>query len=163
MTSVSAAETQQDNDGTNLGSSDLLAILRGGSAALSAKWSETDDDAADAAAKFQKATIEEILERSIRLQHRAEAKIEKEVGVQVGDAKLNLAEQAEEEERALLRGIERVETRSVLVSCATNLLLADLRGATDYSKAKRYLGKFRATPISVQNGKQPNIVSESSA
>jgi SWI/SNF-related matrix-associated actin-dependent regulator of chromatin subfamily A member 5 len=92
----------------SLGHDELLHILRGGSSALASTWAE--DGKEDAAARFQKAPIEEILIRSRRLQNIQTARVERDV---VGEVALttDTAIELEAEEERLLQGREAVQTR----------------------------------------------------
>lgn len=94
----------------SLSSGELCAILKGGAGALARPWG-SDSNATDGGfAEFQKATFEECVARGKEADARRDAKIAQELG-HADEVDAKVVEEAEAEERELLKGVEQVQTR----------------------------------------------------
>jgi len=95
-----------------LNANELRDILRGGSGALALRWSDDGEEGGMTAYdQFAATGIDDLLAHSKQLADRRDAKLEVEIGVARGADKAALAQAAAAEEKRLLQGIERVETR----------------------------------------------------
>jgi SWI/SNF-related matrix-associated actin-dependent regulator of chromatin subfamily A member 5 len=103
---IMASDNPSSSKHTNLGSNELVDILRKGSSALATS------DIGMNFARFLKASVCDILEESRSLEKSREVKIKQELKVEAvddGDEKYIL--DAEEEERRLLSGVAQVQSR----------------------------------------------------
>jgi SWI/SNF-related matrix-associated actin-dependent regulator of chromatin subfamily A member 5 len=101
---VMGSDNLTDNEKSDLGTKELLDILRRGSSALSSEGMDLG--------YFLKANIQEILEQSKSVDNIRDAKAKKDVlGVAHEVADDCLLNDAEEEERQLLSGVAQVQCR----------------------------------------------------
>lgn len=138
MASVTGPDTPTEDDLQQpegkgaMSASDLVSILKGGSAALSGRWGGSTGDS-DGLERFQNASIDEILAHSrkvrpaalvthtkykltlvLQRQDQMDAQIKVDVGAEDGSISSDtrqLAEEADAAEQEMLSGIERVQTR----------------------------------------------------
>ncbi|EGO28787.1 hypothetical protein SERLADRAFT_434683 [Serpula lacrymans var. lacrymans S7.9] len=102
---MSSSETSSNEDNTQLGTSELMDILRKGSSALS-----RSDEAMDLG-RFLSSPIGDILNASRTREGARDAKIKQEIGSVKQEVDEMLLHDAEEEERRLLSGIAQVQSR----------------------------------------------------
>ncbi|KAG6853121.1 hypothetical protein C0991_006731 [Blastosporella zonata] len=103
---IMGSDNPTASDNTSLGSSELMAILRRGSSALS------HSDNGMNLARFLQASTSDILEHSRSLERKRDAKINSDLKTeQEAEDQDNLVLDAEEEERKLLSGVAQVQSR----------------------------------------------------
>jgi SWI/SNF-related matrix-associated actin-dependent regulator of chromatin subfamily A member 5 len=103
---MASSDGSSSSENTNLGSNELMDILRKGSGALATS------DVGMSLARFLTASISDVLEESRSLEKSREAKIKQDLkieGIDGEDERYIL--DAEEEERRLLSGVAQVQSR----------------------------------------------------
>lgn len=100
---MASSDGSSSSENTNLGSNELMDILRKGSGALATS------DVGMSLARFLTASISDVLEESRSLEKSREAKIKQDLKIEGVDGRYIL--DAEEEERRLLSGVAQVQSR----------------------------------------------------